>query len=469
MPTRVVKQGDTLSKIAAEEGVNLSDISGYKSGNPDLIFPNEVLNINKGAAPADPATDIGTGGGFDLANLGNYGLTTDEDKALSEIIANERKGATRDINEDDIRSKNLALYQKEIDAIDQIYASLITDEKVAGEDRLGQGRAISNRQGLIGSLRGESQRQNIVAKNSAAVGALQAERAAKIGAILGTARKAAVDEIAAERAAKQQSAADYLSYLKVQDERINKNVTNAIGSLIAQGYSLEDLDQEQLDELAKNLRVSTDQLRTTFDSLLPEDAAGDAFTLGRYDIRYDADGNVIARGAGAGGSGGGGSDTGGGVNDTLDVLTFDEFKQTPEAKAILNEEIKRQTAETGTGGFTTATAESYLREIYNDQIAELERTTGKKANLSVGDDKGNLTTTNQRDLNQAGLTNANASTQSFFLNLPSKIRDEIQRGVAAGIIQPEDLTIEEMQKVLDEEGSSSSNSSSSDGGDPLDF
>lgn len=47
MPNTVtVKSGDTLSQIAKQYGVNISDISGYRSGDPNLIFPGEVLNLS---------------------------------------------------------------------------------------------------------------------------------------------------------------------------------------------------------------------------------------------------------------------------------------------------------------------------------------------------------------------------------------------------------------------------------------
>lgn len=42
----VVKSGDSLSRIASQYGVSTSKISGYRSGNPNLIFPGEVLTIN---------------------------------------------------------------------------------------------------------------------------------------------------------------------------------------------------------------------------------------------------------------------------------------------------------------------------------------------------------------------------------------------------------------------------------------
>ena len=51
MATYKVKSGDTLGKIAKQYGVKYQDITGYRSGNPDLIYPGEVLNI-PGQAPA---------------------------------------------------------------------------------------------------------------------------------------------------------------------------------------------------------------------------------------------------------------------------------------------------------------------------------------------------------------------------------------------------------------------------------
>jgi len=45
--TYKVKKGDTLSKIASTLGVGVDDIGGYKSGNKDLIFADEVLTVGK--------------------------------------------------------------------------------------------------------------------------------------------------------------------------------------------------------------------------------------------------------------------------------------------------------------------------------------------------------------------------------------------------------------------------------------
>lgn len=53
--TYTVQAGDTLSGIAAKLGVSTSAISGYRSGNPNLIYPGEVLKINGGNTAPKPA------------------------------------------------------------------------------------------------------------------------------------------------------------------------------------------------------------------------------------------------------------------------------------------------------------------------------------------------------------------------------------------------------------------------------
>lgn len=55
MQTYTVSPGDNLSKIAAKYGVSINQITGYRSGNPNLIYPGEVLNIGGSATPSTPS------------------------------------------------------------------------------------------------------------------------------------------------------------------------------------------------------------------------------------------------------------------------------------------------------------------------------------------------------------------------------------------------------------------------------
>ena len=58
MATYTVAKGDTLSGIGGKLGINWRDLTGYRSGNPNLIYPGEVLtyggssNNNPAPAPA---------------------------------------------------------------------------------------------------------------------------------------------------------------------------------------------------------------------------------------------------------------------------------------------------------------------------------------------------------------------------------------------------------------------------------
>lgn len=50
-----VQSGDTVSGIAARFGVGIGAVSGFHSGNPNLIYPGEVLTIRVGGSASAPA------------------------------------------------------------------------------------------------------------------------------------------------------------------------------------------------------------------------------------------------------------------------------------------------------------------------------------------------------------------------------------------------------------------------------
>ena len=51
-----VKSGDTLSKIGKQLGVDWRKITGYRSGNPNLIYAGEILNIPDTTQPTAPTS-----------------------------------------------------------------------------------------------------------------------------------------------------------------------------------------------------------------------------------------------------------------------------------------------------------------------------------------------------------------------------------------------------------------------------
>jgi len=54
-----VQAGDSLAKIATKFGVPITEISGYRSGDPNKIYPGETLTIGKQPAPTAPTTPTG--------------------------------------------------------------------------------------------------------------------------------------------------------------------------------------------------------------------------------------------------------------------------------------------------------------------------------------------------------------------------------------------------------------------------
>ena len=75
--TYTVQSGDTLSGIAAKFGVSTSQISGYRSGNPNVIYPGEVLTIGGGSsAPAQTTRTYTVKAGDNLSTIAqNLGTT----------------------------------------------------------------------------------------------------------------------------------------------------------------------------------------------------------------------------------------------------------------------------------------------------------------------------------------------------------------------------------------------------------
>lgn len=63
-----VKSGDTLSGIGKQYGVDYNQITGYRSGNPNLIFPGENLNIPDAKPSAAPAAAPTTPSSYTAAN-----------------------------------------------------------------------------------------------------------------------------------------------------------------------------------------------------------------------------------------------------------------------------------------------------------------------------------------------------------------------------------------------------------------
>lgn len=156
-----VKPGDTLSKVASQYGVNVSDITGYASGDPNKIGVGESLKVmTRDIAPANTvsATDLGqkplvtppvtpTTGYAGLIASTNAAITNlqpDVDKGKADIKTKyDRLGALpgekADAYKDEKVYEKQGIYNKMVNTINQKELGYQTRiDKIRNENPTGQ-------------------------------------------------------------------------------------------------------------------------------------------------------------------------------------------------------------------------------------------------------------------------------------------------------------------------------------------
>lgn len=153
--TYKVKKGDTLSGIAQKYGVGVGDITGYRSGNKDLIFPDEQLTIGKQeAAPApkssgnsyvdevrtqlsDTGDKTDTGGGTDEYGLSSLRSKITDTTAKRDAAFSELKDISTKTFNDEYEKRGLAEKKARLATID----SEINAEKAKRDEAIAKVRA----------------------------------------------------------------------------------------------------------------------------------------------------------------------------------------------------------------------------------------------------------------------------------------------------------------------------------------
>lgn len=181
-----------------------------------------------------------------------------------------------EIDQREIDRRQRKLFQAEIDATNRVYDDMLAQERLAGQGRLGTGRAIAARGGLLGSDFGEAQRQNIVGANLQAEGAIENERMAKIGVIMRTMRQAVADEITEKRQARQQGAENYINYLASARERKEKNRNLAARAILDAGMDITEMDETEIAAIGKDAGLSAQEIIMAYNDIKTEREAAAA-------------------------------------------------------------------------------------------------------------------------------------------------------------------------------------------------
>jgi len=226
---------------------------------------------------------------------------TEYDKAYSAAINNAKSAANTQVDEDAIRRNTLAMFQAEIDAVNEIYAQKYKEQQTTGLGNLGSSTAIQARSGLLGSDFGQAQTRKVEQQNNEQLALINSEKAAKIGSIMGLVRQSVADEIKAKREAQQKGAKDYLDFLGKQAERNQTKLSNVAKAMLLNGLKPEDVDPAELDTLAEQLGVSKNELMLAYTAEEESQAAAKRkaelegrFTLSEGQAMYNADGSIAA-------------------------------------------------------------------------------------------------------------------------------------------------------------------------------
>jgi hypothetical protein len=174
------------------------------------------------------------------------------------------------VDEKAINRAQLKLFQREIDATNKVYDQMLRSAQMEGQGRLGSQGAMNARAGILGSDFSAAHENEVRGYNRGIEGGIQAERSAKIGAIMGTARKAAADEIAEKNKAKKEGAESYLTYLGNKSTRKNENRKKLAQALYDQEVDPSSMDKAELDEIAKQYGVTTADVISDYSSYKTE-------------------------------------------------------------------------------------------------------------------------------------------------------------------------------------------------------
>lgn len=179
---------------------------------------------------------------------------------------NNQNPYDKPIDERAITQNQMRLFQAEIDSTNKVYDQLYNQKVMEGTGRLGSQRAQAARGGLLGSDFGSAQQDTVTGYNSQITNAVQAERSAKIGSIMGTMRTAVSDEIAKKRLARTQDADAYLKYLNGRDETKQKNTQTIAASFLSQGIDPSTLTPDEMKAITGDTSISAADIIMDYQS-----------------------------------------------------------------------------------------------------------------------------------------------------------------------------------------------------------
>lgn len=216
-----------------------------------------------------------------------------DDDLLYDSLFERQKRQLKDVpNERDIYRQKLALYQKEINANNQIYADMLQKAQQRGIGDFGSQRAIQARSGLLGSDFAASQNSGVANANANRENLVRTEQAAALGAIMGRVRQDVAQELAAKRQAYDEGLAATRQFLAERATRRQNYASGLARQMLDSNLKFEEIDPNQLNTIAKQYGLSTADLLTAYkneEASRAEALRQQRFTEAKEELRYNPD------------------------------------------------------------------------------------------------------------------------------------------------------------------------------------
>ena len=211
-------------------------------------------------------------------------------------------------------------------------------------------------------------------------------------------------------------------------------------------YMLKKVETQVADQGAKAVNANLASYLSGVTLGEAPNVVGSAST-GYYQYDRTTGKYVRLGGASGGSSGGSGSGTGTESGSGTTVKSYEEFKNSAEAKQIISEY-----EQTNRMSLDPRFYDEILKPVY-DEAVKNSQTSAQFSELK------NLSSSEKSDLQQAGLASSTGNAQSFFINSDTAFRNLIKQGVALGEI-PQGLTLQELKDYYDAWKETDSTSSS---------
>lgn len=260
--TQTYKNPTTGQTISAKTGLPV-DPTGM-TPTPEQLSARTAAT----AATGNPIADSGI--------RRETGSAASGGSALDQFISGLNLKAPDAARQDAIKREQLDLVQRQLDAIDATFASKLSDEAVRATGRLGQGRSINARSGLLDSSFGNQRTGAIEDVNKQARDAIIAEREATKATVFDKAAQRALDLIKNETDAALKNADTYIDYLKGKQQ----DARNDLSALFKSGISLAELSTDEYSRLLEQTGYTPTQAHAMEVLNKPQASVLTSFTVG---------------------------------------------------------------------------------------------------------------------------------------------------------------------------------------------